>query len=110
MSTFKLRRRHQRPAAAIGGLLFLFGQLLGAVHSHRYQCEQSLSANGQASASASGPCAICLTTLHTPGAVGSAPAVVRRQSIVEGTVEPRTRPCSARALARPHGRAPPASV
>ena len=110
VSTFKSRRRQQRLAAVIGGLLLLFGQLLGAAHSHRYQLGTNVSATGQATACDSGSCPICLAAFHAPGAVASAPSVICPQSVVQSTVEQPTRPCSSRALASPHGRAPPASV
>jgi len=108
--SLKLRGKHRRLAAFIGGLFLLFGQLLGAAHSHRDQFATGLSATQQASANESGPCPICLSTLHASVAVASAPLLVRPHAVIEGAVEQRTRPYSSPALASPHGRAPPASV
>src|SRR5690348_18202234 len=99
VSTFKLRKKHQRLGAVVGGLLLLFGQLLGAAHVHRYQFGTGLSESRQASASESGPCAVCLSTFHAPFAIASAPSVACPQSVVEGTVEQSTPPCSSPALA-----------
>jgi len=107
--SLKLRGKHRRLAAVIGGLLLLFGQLLGAAHSHRNQFATGLSATHEA-AQETGSCPICLSTLHAPVAVASAALLVRPHIVVEGAVEQRTRPYSSPALASPHGRAPPASV
>jgi transposase len=108
--SLKLRGKHRRLAAVIGGLLLLFGQLLGAAHSHRNQFATGLSATHQVTPNDSGPCPICLSTLHAPVAVASAQLLVRPHAVIEGAVEQRTRPYSSPALASPHGRAPPASV
>ena len=110
VSTFRSRRRYQRIAAATGGLLLLFAQLLGAAHSHRYQFEPSLSATGQARADESGPCPVCLSTFHAPLAVASPSTIVRPQSVVVRAVEQGTPPCSSLAISSPNGRGPPASV
>ena len=110
VSTFRSRRRYQRIAAAAGGLLLLFAQLLCAVHSHRYQFEQSLSATEQAGANESGACPVCLSTFHTPLAVSSPPTIVCPQSVAVGVVEQGTPPCSSLAISSPNGRGPPASV
>jgi hypothetical protein len=110
VGSMTLRRKHRRLAAVIGGLLLVFGQLVGAVHSHRDQFATSLSGAHQATANESGLCPICLSTLHAPAAVASAPSVTRPQPVVEGAAEERTRPSAAPVLASHYGRAPPASV
>src|SRR6266478_7481717 len=110
VGTLKLRGKHRRLAAVVGGLLLLFGQLLAAAHSHRNQFATGLSATHQARTNESGLCPICLSTLHAPVVVASAPSVVRPHRVIEGAVEQPTSLCSSPALALPHGRAPPASV
>jgi len=110
MRHLKMRRAHERFTAVVGALLLLSAQLLGAVHSHRYEIGTNLSPVGQATASESGPCPICVSTLHFPLVVAARPAVERRREVVDSAA-PETRVAlSVPTLDAPHGRAPPASV
>ncbi len=110
MRLLKVRRAHERFTAVVGALLLLSAQLLGAVHSHRYEVGTNLSPVGQATASESGPCPICVLTLHAPLVVAAPPAAERRREVVESAGRETRVALSAPTFDAPHGRAPPASV
>ncbi len=106
----KARRARERFTAVVGALVLLSAQFLGAVHSHRYEVGTNLAPVGQATASESGPCPICTSTLHAPLVVAARPVVERRREVVDSAASETRLALSVPTLDAPHGRAPPVSV
>jgi hypothetical protein len=100
----------RRAFVMLGAAVLLCGQLLAAIHFHDLAGAEGLRSRTQSHLDGQA-CAVCLLASHSPTNPASASPALERPQLAVERIEVRDSLilCSLD-IARPHGRAPPASV